>query len=179
MTEKTRIERFKKVTLNLIPSEDTETLQKWGFFSAPSSRKYHGSYKGGLFDHSHMVMAHLIALTEQNSLKWERGWKSPIIVGMFHDLCKVDDYVRIPDGTEKSQYEYNKNTFLTGHGDKSVMLLSSLIKLTMEEVACIRYHMGAFTDKEEWRSYTRAVKQYPNVLWTHHADMLAAHVEGV
>lgn len=39
--------------------------------------------------------------------------------------------------------------------------------------------MGAFTDKSEWNDYTRAVNLYPNVLWTHQADMLASHVEGV
>lgn len=44
---------------------------------------------------------------------------------------------------------------------------------------CIRYHMGAFCPKEEWNDYTRAVRAYPNVLWTHQADMLASHVEGV
>ena len=41
---------------------------------------------------------------------------------------------------------------------------------------CIRYHMGAFTEKEEWRLYTRAVNQFPNVLWTHQADMIASHI---
>lgn len=44
---------------------------------------------------------------------------------------------------------------------------------------CIRYHMGAFTDKSEWNDYTRAVSQYPNVLWTHQADMLVSHIAGV
>lgn len=47
------------------------------------------------------------------------------------------------------------------------------------KIMCIRYHMGAFTDKSEWNDYTRAVRQYPNVLWTHQADMLASHVAGV
>lgn len=59
------------------------------------------------------------------------------------------------------------------------MLLSMHTTLTEEEIMCIRYHMGAFTDKEEWRDYTNAVKNFPNVLWTHHADMLASHVSGV
>ena len=36
-----------------------------------------------------------------------------------------------------------------GHGDKSVMIASMITKLTEEEVMCIRYHMGAFTDKAE------------------------------
>ena len=33
--------------------------------------------------------------------------------------------------------------------------------------------------KSEWNDYTRAVRNYPNVLWTHQADMLASHVAGV
>lgn len=62
---------------------------------------------------------------------------------------------------------------------ESVMLLSQVYTLTDEEIMCIRYHMGAFTDKDEWNDYTRAVRNYPNVLWTHQADMLASHVAGV
>lgn len=100
------------------------------------------------------------------------------------------NFMRLPDGTPlatvevldyltKLSWEHNPNTLLKGHGDKSVMLLSQFYKLTEEEVLCIRYHMGAFTDKSEWNDYTRAVNLYPNVLWTHQADMLASHVEGV
>jgi len=31
----------------------------------------------------------------------------------------------------------------------------------------------------EWAYYTRAIHQFPNVLWVHHADMIAAHIVGV
>lgn len=44
---------------------------------------------------------------------------------------------------------------------------------------CIRYHMGAFVEKDEWRDYTNAIHRYANVLWTHHADIIAAHAVGV
>ena len=44
---------------------------------------------------------------------------------------------------------------------------------------CVLYHMGAFTDREHWREFTNAVQRFPNVLWTHHADMIASHVVGV
>lgn len=80
---------------------------------------------------------------------------------------------------DEQAWEYNPDTLLKGHGDKSVMLLSQFYTLTDEEIMCIRYHMGAFTDKDEWNDYTRAVRNYPNVLWTHQADMLASHVAGV
>lgn len=152
-----------------------EYLMAYGFFTAPASTKYHGSYEGGLFDHSYEVAQTLLELTKANGLVWERP-ESPLIVGMFHDLCKMDAYIRDIGG---QCWVYNNESLLKGHGDKSVMKLASLMKLTEEEVACIRYHMGAFTEKEEWRDYTRAVHAYPNVLWTHHADMIASHVKGV
>lgn len=156
------------------------------FFTAPASTKYHGNYEGGLFDHSFAVAKFLVRLTEDNHLTWKNP-RSPYIVGMFHDLCKIDQYRHpasrlITDGVtvmDSFKWEYNPDTLLKGHGDKSVMLLSQFYTLTDEEIMCIRYHMGAFTDKDEWNDYTRAVRNYPNVLWTHQADMLASHVAGV
>ena len=170
-TKQERIKEFENSPAFLsLPPEFSKWLEDSEFFTAPASTKYHGCYEGGLFDHSITVMNTLVDLTKRNNLHWERE-ESPFIVGLLHDLCKVDNY----KGEEHS-YEYNKETFLTGHGDKSVMLLAQHIQLTEEEVMCIRYHMGAFTDKEEWQYYTRAVNQFPNVLWTHHADMIASHI---
>lgn len=165
----------------LVPVDMVDWMMTNGFFTAPASTKFHGNYEGGLLEHSASVMKFLVQLTEDNHLIW-RNARSPYIIGMFHDLCKIDQ-CRHPknDGTviDSFTWEYNDTPLLKGHGDKSVMLLSQFYTLTEEEIMCIRYHMGAFTDKEEWRDYTRAVNVYPNVLWTHHADMLASHVAGV
>lgn len=183
MTDKERLDLMMSTNLAGIVKDD---FLKWlgenGFFNAPASTKYHGNYAGGLFDHSFMVMNLLVELSAANALKWKRP-ASPFLVGMFHDLCKIDQY-RIDNSTpytvgEPTQYEYNPNTMYKGHGDKSIILLSQFTTLTDEETACIRYHMGAFTEKEEWRDYTHAVHAFPNVLWTHQADMLASHVVGI
>lgn len=152
------------------------TLRANGFFTAPASTKYHGNYEGGLFDHSLQTMNELVDLSLRNRLTWVRA-ESPYIVGMFQDLCKMDSYKVDPEKPEG--WIHKDGLLIKGHGDKSVMILSTLMQLTEEEVLCIRYHMGAFTDKEEWNYYTRAVHKYPNILWTHHADMLASHVAGV
>ena len=184
-----RINIFKSTMQWLDDPEIPETLEKWGFFDAPASTRYHGNYEGGLFDHSFAVANTLSDLTKRNDLIWQSN-RSPWIIGMFHDLCKIDQYRHpgtgeIIDGDkcspvyDEQAWEYNTDTLLKGHGDKSVMRCASLLQLTEEEVMCICYHMGAFTDKEEWRDYTRAVRRYPNVLWTHHADMIASHVHGV
>lgn len=58
-------------------------------------------------------------------------------------------------------------------------MLMGHIELTEEEKACIMYHMGAFVDSKEWEFYSRAVKKYPNVLYTHTADMIASQIKGV
>lgn len=181
---------------SLVSPEMLQALTLGGFFDAPASTKYHGNYPGGLLAHSYSVAKFLVQLTEDNHLTWKNP-RSPYIVGMFHDLCKIDQYIpqyEMREELEQSPlndpkpmkfvktlcgYEYNPDTLLKGHGDKSVMLLSQFYTLTDEEIMCIRYHMGAFTDKSEWNDYTRAVRNYPNVLWTHQADMLASHVAGV
>lgn len=178
MTELERYELLMKTPIgNLLTEEAKSYLLERGFFRSPASTKYHGAYEGGLFDHCFMVMNFLVELSAKNDLRWKRA-ESPFIVGMFHDLCKIDQYRPFMNG-ESVGWEYNLNTDFKGHGDKSIILLSQLMKLTEEEIMCIRYHMGAFVEKDEWRDYTGAVHKYPNVLWTHHADMLASHVVGV
>lgn len=180
MNTETRIEVFDKLAVQFIDKDFRDWLVENGFFTAPASAKYHGNYEGGLFDHSFAVANILMDLSAKNDLKWQRA-ASPFIVGMLHDLCKIDQYKKVKPGLEykESPYEYNKDTLLKGHGDKSVMMIASHLQLTEEEVMCIRYHMGAFVEKEERNDYTRAVYRYPNVLWTHHADMIVSHVVGI
>ena len=151
-------------------------LDELGFFTAPASTIYHGNYEGGLVDHSIQVTKELVNLTEKLGLKWRRP-ESPYIVGMFHDLCKCDDYVY---DIETDSYKYNPDLILNGHGEKSVIMLQKLITLTDEEIACIRWHMGAYEkDSKMWEYYGRAIKKYPNVLYTHTADMIASKIVGV
>ena len=103
---------------------------------------------------------------------------------MFHDLCKCDNYVEespfseiVPVGM---RYKYNPDLIIPGHGEKSVIMLQQLMTVSDEEIACIRWHMGAFeTDTKMWEYYGRAIEKYPNVLYTHTADMIASRIIGV
>ena len=92
MTELERVQLFEAAGLDKIISKDFKAyLIASGFFRSPASTKFHGAYEGGLFDHSLMVMNTLVDLSAKNGLKWQRA-ESPFIVGMFHDLCKIDQY---------------------------------------------------------------------------------------
>lgn len=177
IVEGERISRFVNLMGDFVTDSFTYWLADNGFFIAPASVHHHGVHNGGLFDHSYAVTKELLNLTERLGLKWQYK-RSPYIVGMFHDLCKIDNYKKNNDNCNEA-WEYNNASLLTGHGDKSVIMLQQHIQLTEEEMLCIRWHMGAFDDKANWNSYGRAVTKYPNVLYTHTADMIAARVLGV
>lgn len=171
-TYEQRIALFQVLMNDVIDGDFEQWLLNNGFFTAPASTKFHGSYEGGLFDHSLNVAMQLIELTTKLDLKWER-LQSPLIVGMFHDLCKIDQYLY---NDQTKQFIWSNSQKLLGHGDKSVKLLLEHIDLTREEIDCIEQHMGAFTNKEEWSRYTGAIHTHPNVLYTHVADMIASHI---
>ena len=122
MTYIERLGWFKKAFTFVVPNieETFNWLINNNFFKAPASTKYHGSYEGGLFDHSRNVARTLIDM----NLEWQRP-ESPLIIGFFHDLCKIDNYIEDPLTHE---YSYNPNALYTGHGEKSVMLLSTLMQ---------------------------------------------------
>ena len=167
-----------KLYLSFMPSEcviPARDLDAIGFFDVPASIKYHGAHEGGLFDHSFTVAKALVELTEKLGLVWERE-TSPYFVGMYHDLCKCDRYIKDPSGV----WTYNDDIINPDHGAKSVMIAARYKRLTGEEEACIRWHMGAFeTDPKMWNYYGRVIERYKNVLFTHTADMIASRILGV
>ena len=88
MTTKDRIDLL-NLMVPCITGKDIDRLVEGGFFTAPASTKYHGNYEGGLFDHSVKVAETLVELTVSNKLEWKNP-RSPWVVGMFHDICKMD-----------------------------------------------------------------------------------------
>lgn len=191
---KERMEQY----MNFMPKMLTDLtilskLDEMAFFEAPASIKHHGAYAGGLFDHSFAVASALVSLTQRLELKWLRP-ESPYIVGMFHDLCKTELYGItmienhsgiFADGKEigntfNKEWIRRENSLMPDHGALSIILAQQLVSLTKEEIACIRWHMGAFEkDTSLWSCYGTAIETYPNVLYSHTADMIASRIIGV
>ena len=193
MSDKDTLNKFltfmKKPDGTQICTVDTvDWLVKNGFFVKPAAIKHHGNHTGGLFQHSLEVALVLVQMTEKFGLEWERP-ESPYIVGMFHDVCKLDDYcdknaadvVVMGTGSPISknpEWTYNDSPLFKGHGDKSIMMLSTVMTLTEEEMLCIRFHMGAYKT-EDWDAYDKAIRKYETVLWSHTADMYASKVNDI
>lgn len=145
------------------------TLYETDFFTAPASTKYHAAYEGGLFDHSMNVLMVLLYFRKIGLVAFQRP-ESPFIVALFHDTTKLSLYKK--DYTGK--YIHNEQYLSFGvHGYDSAHKTERYTMLSDEEWCCIRYHMGAY-ETDCWDDYDRAIKEFPSVLWTHTADMVAS-----
>ena len=153
-------------------------LEKSDFFKAPASTRFHGDHEGGLVEHSLKVYEILKHKIENNIKGVTIPEESIIIIGLLHDICKTNfykvDYRNAKNSLgvwEKVPYYTIDDTIPYGHGEKSVMMISEYIKLTVEEKYCIRWHMGFTEPKELYNTLGQAYKKYPLALLTHEADL--------
>ena|ERR1035437_6748453 len=187
------IERFEKV-ISFIKRDGLDDLILWlknetDFFTAPASTKFHSNFDGGLVEHSLNVCEyalHLFNYTIQRKPEYEYMRESIILCAIFHDVCKVNTYVKeekyFKDKNNKWQTYLGYNVddkFPMTHGAKSVYLLNQFIKLKNEEALAIEHHMGmscvAFQSLNRY-AYEKAV-EHPLVKIIQSADMVAGCVE--
>ena len=131
------------------------------FFTAPSSTIFHLNCPGGLCKHSINVFKTAKALCDRllnvdfdNGIaQIERKYtdENIAVAALFHDLCKVNLYYPEEKFTKNANGGWIKylgwgidDTLPMGHAEKSLYLLSCLIRLTPDEILAIRWHMGMF-----------------------------------
>ena len=161
-----------------------EYLCSSDFFTAPASTRFHGSYAGGLCEHSINVFECLKDIMERPRMKEVYGVKysdeSIAIASLLHDVCKVDFYVESTrnvkeNGVWKSVPYYTIEDKLPyGHGEKSVYIISGFMKLTRDEAFAIRYHMG-FSTGEDLNNVGKAFEMFPLAFAVSVADMEASY----
>lgn len=157
-----------------------EWLDSTDFFRAPASTKHHGSYEGGLAEHSLNVYKRLTARNVIGDMGMKR--ESTELVVLLHDVCKIDRY--LPETGEDGSitgWKYNTDVALpVGHGERSVILIQQQgLTLTLEEITAIRWHMGGFDDSVRGgsRELSEAFRRYPLALQLHIADMEATYLD--
>jgi hypothetical protein len=154
------------------------------FFTAPASTRFHGSYEGGLCEHSVNVYNCLSEYLKRERVKKVYGLgfteETIAIVALLHDVCKTGCYkkdvrnvkqngvwVQVPAYTYEEEFPY-------GHGEKSVYIISGFMRLSREEAIAIRYHMG-FSATDEVRNVASAFEKYPLSFALSVADMEATY----
>lgn len=183
---------FEKIFNASIKRDGSQKLLDWirssDFFEAPASTRFHGSRPGGLVDHSLNVYYRLLNLYkhEYGEDLTEEQQETIAIVSLLHDICKANFYkVEIRNRkNDQGQWEkypaYVVNDQLPyGHGEKSVYIVSSFMKLTRDESMAIRWHMGGFDDAVKGGSFALngAFEMFPLAVLTHVADLLATTID--
>lgn len=180
-------------------------IRKSDFYTAPASTRFHLSEQGGLLKHSLHVYECLNAKVSapiwKDVLK-DVSRETILIVSLLHDLCKT--YYYTTDFKNQKTYDVDKvsaassrevkhdakgdyiwetvpcftvdNKYPLGHGSKSVVFILQYMKLSMEEITAITYHMGAYCDSSQWTELGQAYEKYPLALALHQADMEATHI---
>ncbi len=190
----TNKERFIEIYRRDIKREGADALLSYlmsdacDFFRAPASTRFHGSYEGGLVEHSLNVYDCLCDYLARKRVKdvygVEYSAESIAIAALLHDLCKINFYVESTrnvkeNGVWKSVPYYTIDDRLPyGHGEKSVYIASGYMRLTRDEAFAIRYHMG-FTGPEDVNSVSSAFEMFPLAFALNVADSEAAYfIEG-
>lgn len=165
--------------LNYLISEQSD------FFTAPCSTRFHGSYAGGLVQHSINVYNCLKDYLSRQRTKDVYGMnytdESIALVSLLHDVCKMNFYSVDYRNAKNEQGVWEKVPYYTindqlpyGHGEKSVYTVSGFMRLTREEAFAIRYHMG-FSGIEDRNSIGKAFEMFPLAFALSVADMEATY----
>lgn len=162
-------------------------IEKSDMKVAPASTRFHSSYEGGLLQHSLNVYDCLQAKRE--SPMWKEVLKdvsdeTMIITALGHDFCKLYFYEKSTRNVknedtgrwEKVPIFLCNDKYPLGHGSKSVIFIQMFIKLSMEEIMAINWHMGFSVPKEEYSSVGLAFEKYPLALALHEADLEATNL---
>ncbi|MBO5926468.1 MAG: hydrolase [Clostridia bacterium] len=158
------------------------------FFDAPASTRYHSAFEGGLCSHSVNVYKRLL-FNVQNEFgeEWEKYYSHETIAicSLLHDLCKIDYYKKDFRNVKENGQWVKKQCFVReeslpyGHGEKSVYIVSSFIKLTREEAIAINWHMGGFDSRVKGGdgSISEAYDKFPLAIMLHVSDIEATYLD--
>jgi len=178
------------------------------FYSAPASTQFHLACEGGLLQHS-LNLYNIMVIKKLNpvwnKVLEHVSDESLTLVSLLHDLCKVNFYSKgyknqktydpkkvsaapkcdlkrdsMGDFVWQTVVKYQiLDQLPLGHGEKSVILISRFIDLTIDEIMAIRWHMGFSEEKSMHNSLGKAMEEYPLTLALFEADMEAAKlIEG-
>lgn len=163
-------------------------LLKSDFFRAPASTRYHCACEGGLCDHSINVYKRLL---ENVRREYGDNWQNAVsqesiaVCGLLHDLCKIDfyklDYRNVKENGEwvKRPYYVREEVLPYGHGEKSVYIASSFMRLTREEAMAINWHMGGFDTRVKGGDFSisEAYCKFPLAVLLHVSDLEATYLD--
>ena len=179
-------ERFIEIFTSQIHRPGAAELLEWlestDFYEAPASTHYHGSYPGGLVEHSLNVYYELIGAGRVPGVPTAETYA---VVALLNDIYKADFYAQSTRNQKNSDGKWEtvpcytvREKFPFGHGEKSAFLVQRFMLLTDAEALAIRWHMGAYDDAAKGGCFaiSEAYDKYPLAVKLHIADLKATYL---
>lgn len=174
-------------------------LENSDFYTAPASTKFHNAVKGGLLDHSLNVYRNLKSLVEKKGLSDKISEDSIKIVGLLHDLAKINNY-EIFYKNEKRYSDYgskrdeggkfdwvavqgykvvdDSNKFIFGNHEQTCeYMIRTFVPLSYTESTAILHHHGGKGWDSAQDNINAVFNRYPLAVLLHIADMLSAYID--
>lgn len=166
------------------------------FFYAPASSRFHGSYEGGLCEHSLHVYHTLKELVQLKGLPI--GEDSIIICGLLHDFAKVNLYVKTAmnkkvyhdngskhdelgnfDWVTELGYKIDRDhKFVYGnHEETCEYMVGYYIPLKRDESVAILHHHGGMGYDSTKLDITEIYNHYPLACLLHSADLICTYID--
>ena len=140
--------------MNELRAKNPQFMDKYN--NAPAGARHHGARPGGLYIHSFNVYTSLCDWRKAHPEdKYELTEDDMMIIGMLHDVCKVDTYKLKFEKDGKYFYEYDKE-LIKHHGLASVNIIEEQlgIQLTTLQRVCILLHMSSWENDEDKEALT-------------------------
>lgn len=174
-------------------------LEDVGFFLAPATTKYFGSYEGGLCEHSLKVFDILKDLIDRYDFRVvdkEERFDSLLIVGLLHDVYKATYYEKYIKNTKKystlgkkydeiGKYDWvsenayrvkeNNKEIIGSKGTTSFFKISNYIPLYKDEIIALIYQSAGMDREETVEDMHEVLGNNILTLLLHLADMLASY----
>lgn len=174
-------------------------LENSDFYTAPASTRFHNCVEGGLLDHSLNVYYNLRSLVERKGLSDKIDENSIKIVGLLHDMAKINFYkvyyknekVYSDYGTKKDEggrFDWvtkksytvidDEERFLYGnHEQTSEYMIRTFVPLTYpESIAILHHHAGMGVDCAK-DNLSAIYNRYPLAALLHVADMISTYID--
>jgi hypothetical protein len=141
------------------------------WLTSPASMRYHGSYVGGLVDHSVDVVDIALGMKSALEERLEKEIEGRVeLVGLFHDVGKVGLYIR--EGSRSRVWYFNEKVVAMPHSVRSLYVISRFVVLSEVEWQAIYAHNGQYVEHNK----EIAMKEAPLTLLLHMADVWAARI---
>lgn len=157
-------------------------LHSTDFYDAPASTIYHDSEPHGLLKHTLRVVSNIWEL--QSISKFQScTLDSLTLCALTHDWCKIGLYSTYQRNVKNettgkweqvTAYKREEPSIPLGHGVESLYKTMKVFKVTDEEAAAIRWHMGEYNAaSNELNELHAANERYPLVQLLQFADRLS------